>query len=365
MEFTARPVAPYLVPVPDFAPTGGPSRRLGEVHPEAVATAGARDTAPVASAPPSVTVPVTDPDGRGLDHTGAGTSPRLLELLALTEQEPELTALLPYLDDPSFAVRRSAVDVLTETVPPGTGPALAAALRDPHGDVRATAAASLRELVESLPAEPDLRESLATALTEDDPVVRSAALDVLRALRLGDAELFADALADPETAVRVEAVRALVSVDAAEPLSRAAADPSREVRVTVAKALANVTPGMLVAGTLDRLTTDPDALVRAAAFATLAVTGCPAPLAARAVAAQADAAWQVRSGAATALSAAETRVAVPVLAQALEDPNPDVRKAAVLALVRHSAVDEGARAALATATADSDADVRAYASRVL
>ncbi|WP_327137366.1 HEAT repeat domain-containing protein [Streptomyces sp. NBC_01340] len=160
-------------------------------------------------------------------------------------------------------------------------------------------------------------------------------------------------------------MRALVSVDAAEPLSRAAADPSRAVRVTVAKALANVSPGKLGEDTLDRLTTDPDALVRAAAFATLAVTGCPAPLAARAVAAQADVAWQVRSGAATALSAAVAVVAVPALVQALEDPNPDVRKAAVLALVRHSAVDEGARAALATATADSDADVRAYASRVL
>nr|WP_248296910.1 HEAT repeat domain-containing protein [Streptomyces sp. S1D4-11] len=160
-------------------------------------------------------------------------------------------------------------------------------------------------------------------------------------------------------------MRALVSVDATEPLSRAAADPSREVRVTVAKALANVTPGKLVEDTLDRLTTDPDALARAAAFATLAVTGCPASLAARAVAAQADPAWQVRSGAATALSAAEGGVAVPALARALEDPNADVRKAAVLALVRHSSIDEGARVALATATADSDADVRAYASRAL
>ncbi|MGW4979449.1 fumarate reductase/succinate dehydrogenase flavoprotein subunit [Streptomyces mirabilis] len=365
MEFTARPVAPYLVPVPDFAPTGGASRHLGEVHPEPVATAGARDAAPVASAPLSGTVPVTDPYRRGLDHTGADTSPRLLELLALTEQEPELTALLPYLDDPSPAVRRSAVAILTETVPPGTGPALAAALRDPHGDVRATAAASLRELVETLPAEPDLSAGLAAALTEDDPVVRAAALDVLRALRLGDGELFADALADPEIAVRVEAVRALVSVDAAEHLSRAAADPSREVRVTVAKALANVTPGKLVADTLDRLTTDPDALVRAAAFATLAVTGCSTSLAVRAVAAQADPAWQVRSGAATALSAAEARVAVPALTRALADPNADVRKATVLALVQHSVLDEDARAALATATADSDADVRAYASRAL
>ncbi|MFH8767748.1 GntR family transcriptional regulator [Streptomyces sp. NPDC017958] len=92
--------------------------------------------------------------------------------------------------------------------------------------------------------------------------------------------------------------------------------------------------------------------------------GCPAPLVARAVAALSDPAWQVRSGAATALSVAPADSAVPALAKALADPNPDVRKAAVLALTRHNATEQ-ARAALATATTDSDADVRAYAARGL
>ncbi|MEU9956740.1 HEAT repeat domain-containing protein [Streptomyces sp. NPDC050982] len=122
---------------------------------------------------------------------------------------------------------------------------------------------------------------------------------------------------------------------------------------------------------LDRLTEDTDALVRGAAFASLADTGCQAPSAERAVRAQADPAWQVRAGAATALSAADAEVAVPALAKILGDPNADVRKAAVLALVRHTQSGEAdtstaaARAALATATTDSDADVRAYASRTL
>ena len=48
--------------------------------------------------------------------------------------------------------------------------------------------------------------------------------------------------------------------------------------------------------------------------------------------------------------------------QGTRRPNADVRKAAVLALLRHSA-REDARAALATAVTDPDADVRAYASR--
>jgi succinate dehydrogenase/fumarate reductase flavoprotein subunit/HEAT repeat protein len=365
MEFTARPVAPYLVPVEEFTPVGGPSRRLGEVRAEDVATAGPREAAPVAGGP--VSVRATAAAGRA--GTPGTASPRLLELLELAETEPELALLQPYLADADPAVRRTAVSVLTETVPPGTGQALAGALLDPHAEVRATAAAALRELVETLPPEPALGTALTGALAAADPVVRAAALDVLRALRLGGAGVFAAALDDPDVAVRTEAVRALVSVDAVGLLARAADDPAREVRVAVAKALAavgteSVAPADrdLPAATLDRLTADGDPLVRGAAFAALAATGCPVPLAERAVAALSDPSWQVRAGAATALSVASAEAAVPALAKALADSNADVRKAAVLALTRHRTAEE-ARAALATATADSDADVRAYAAR--
>ncbi|MEU9151574.1 fumarate reductase/succinate dehydrogenase flavoprotein subunit [Streptomyces sp. NPDC048417] len=365
MEFTARPVAPYLVPVEEFAPVGGPSRHIGEVRPLDVATAGARDVPPVATGPVAAgAVRAVEPD------RAEPASPRLLELLALAEEEPELAALEPYLTDLDASVRRTAVSVLTETAPVGTGRALAGALADPDGGVRSVAAASLRELVETLPPEPALREALAGALAVADPVVRAAALDVLRALRLGDVGLFAAALSDADPAVRIEAVRALVSVDAAEALADAVADPSREVRVTVAKALGTVGAAGAVAqvdGVLDALTAlagDPDVLVRGAAYEALAGVGCPPPLAGSAVAALADPAWQVRVGAARALGAAGAAVAVPALAKSLADPNADVRKAAVLALTRHSGAEE-ARAALATATADSDADVRAYAARGL
>ncbi|MGW0191669.1 fumarate reductase/succinate dehydrogenase flavoprotein subunit, partial [Streptomyces sp. NPDC003362] len=348
MEFTARPVAPYLVPVEEYAPVGGPSRQLGEVHPEQVATAGAREVAPVAMGQESA-VPTAAVASAADADTPA--TPRLLELLALAEEEPELGALEGYLADPDPAVRRTAVSVLTETVPTGTGPALAAALTDTDAGVRAAAAASLRELVETLPAEPALRDALTTALSEADPVVRAAALDVLRALRLGDAGLFARCLPDADIAVRTEAVRALVSVDAAAELARAAAaDPSREVRVTIAKGLATVAAGgpdvarAALAGLLD----DPDALVRAAAYEALGTAGCPAPLAARAEAALADPAWQVRAGAATALGVADPGLAVPALAKALADPNADVRKAAVRSLTRHRSTEE-VRSALAGA----------------
>ncbi|MEV5281641.1 fumarate reductase/succinate dehydrogenase flavoprotein subunit [Streptomyces sp. NPDC051994] len=364
MEFTARPVAPYLVPVDGFAPAGGPSRHLGEVRPEQVATAGAREAAPVAlEQEPAVADTAAHP---GADADGP-TTPRLLELLSLAEDESDLSVLAAYLTDPEPGVRRTAVSVLTETVPPGTGPALAAALTDSDAGVRAAAAASLRELVETLPPEPALRDGLATALSVADPAVRAAALDVLRALRLGDAELFADSLSDSDIAVRIAAVRALVSVDAAAEVARAATvDPSREVRVTIAKTLATLGTGSDTAArsALAALVDDSDALVRGAAYEALGTTGCPAALATRAEAALSDLAWQVRAGAATALSAADSDLAVPALAKALTDLNADVRKAAVLALTRHRAVED-ARTALATATTDSDADVRAYATRAL
>ncbi|MEV7089847.1 hypothetical protein AB0O07_28825 [Streptomyces sp. NPDC093085] len=63
-----------------------------------------------------------------------------------------------------------------------------------------------------------------------DPVVRAGAVEVLRALRLGDAALYARTLDAPDTGVRQQTVRALISVDALPELVRAGADPSREVR---------------------------------------------------------------------------------------------------------------------------------------
>nr|WP_030758083.1 MULTISPECIES: fumarate reductase/succinate dehydrogenase flavoprotein subunit [unclassified Streptomyces] len=366
MEFTARPVEPYLVPVDGFAPAGGPSRHLGEVD-LVPATAGPREAAPAARAQ-AASVPQAAPDPRAASVPQAasvpggapGASPRILELLSLAEASPDLAALTPYLTDPDPAVRAAAVAALGETVPADAGPALAARLADTDRGVRAAAAAALRELVEVLPGGPELGAGLRAALAVPDAAVRSAALEALRALRLGDAELYAAALADADPEVRIHAVRALVSVDAVPQLAEAAADPAREVRVAVAKGLASVhTPAP---APLDPLLADPDPLVRGAALAALARTGCPDGYARTAVAALADAAWQVRAGAATGLSAAGAEAAVPALAKTLADANADVRKAAVLALLAHRDTAQ-ARTALATAVSDPDADVRAYAAR--
>ena len=78
-------------------------------------------------------------------------------------------------------------------------------------------------------------------------------------------------------------------------------------------------------------------------------------------------AWQVREGAARALSGASVEFAVLAisgLSEALVDAHLDVRKAAVLSLSRWAG-EPGARDALRRALKDSDADVRAYARRAL
>ncbi|MFD3727483.1 fumarate reductase/succinate dehydrogenase flavoprotein subunit [Streptomyces sp. NPDC058671] len=353
MEFTARPVEPYVVPVPEFAPRGGPERQLGEVTLVPVATAGPRESAPAAR-------PGTDRPGPVDSPAVAAPHPRLLRLLSLVEESPGLDALAPYLDDADPSVRAAAVTAVGEIAPAGAGPVLAERLRDEAPRVRAAASAALRELVEVLPAEPVLGKGLRDALAVPDATVRSAALDVLRALRLGDASVYAGALGDEVVEVRVQAVRGLVSVDAVAELSAAVSDPAREVRVAVARGLAAVRNR--APGPLGPLLDDPDPLVRGAALGALAGTGCPPGYAARAGVALSDPAWQVRSGAATALRAASAAVAVPALAGALADPNADVRKAAVLSLLDHRD-DPSARTALAGAADDADADVRAYAAR--
>ncbi len=358
MEFVKRPVAPYLVPVEEFT----------------VPPAGE----PVVLVPPAAPAPVAagGPAGNGRDARPAmaiGRSPRLLELQRLAETEPPVEAITPYLDDPDPKVRRAAVATLTEVAPDGVAGALAVALADGHGSVRHAAATALRELVEVLPPTREVQGALSGALASQDAQVRAAVLDVLRALRLGLPEVFRDALLDPDHRVRLQAVRGLVSHDAAGVVARAARDASREVRVAVAHGLGTI--GEPAAGdALATLVRDGDDLVRAAALESLAGIGCPPPLDALAADALHDPAWQVRAGAARGLAPAAPEIAAGPLVKALDDPHLDVRKAAVISLSDHlrsarllhgdSALSEVADA-LGRARTDPDADVRAYARRGL
>jgi succinate dehydrogenase/fumarate reductase flavoprotein subunit/HEAT repeat protein len=349
-EFVKRPVAPYLVPVPEF--DAQLAARNGSAGPVVIRATDDPAQRPSGGAPSR---PVASP---------AGTrSPRILELLQLAEATPSLAELQPYLTDPDPQVRRAAVVTLTEIVPDGAGLVLAGAAQDARGPVRHAALTGLRELAGVLPAGDPVRQALTAAAGSPDAVVRAAVLDVLRQLRAGDVATFAAALGDPDRRVRLEAVRGLVSLTEAELVAGAAADASREVRVAVAEGLGALGGGLATAA-LRQLAADVDPLVRAAAFTAAGAAGCPAPLDTLAARALRDPAWQVRVGAAQALAGAGPRLALAGLGDAAADPHADVRKAAVIGLAGRASLP-AARQILHAALDDADADVRAYARHAL
>jgi HEAT repeat protein len=155
-----------------------------------------------------------------------------------------------------------------------------------------------------------------------------------------------------------------VSVDDVAGIVAATGDESREVRIAAAAGLATLRGGAQGSRAVSALIADPDPLVRAAALAALAELGCSQDDFTAVENALQAPAWQVREGAARALSGAVAELAVPRLSDALADTHLDVRKAAVLSLTRWAG-EPAARDALGIALKDSDADVRAYARRAL
>ncbi|MGV9803525.1 fumarate reductase/succinate dehydrogenase flavoprotein subunit [Mycobacterium sp. NPDC003449] len=340
MHFVKRPVAAYFVPVPglDHLPSDQP------------------------------VTPVTPPDLHGgrapaaersrvRDDTPAQPpSPRIAAVLAM--EEPTLAELSGFLADPDAGVRRTAVATLVEHLPDGYQAALVGALGDDDAAVRQETADAVRELVEVLPGP----EAFAAGLDSPDAVVRAVAVYLLSARRVGTAAAFRAALADPDHRVRIEAVRALVSVDDDAGVGQATGDENREVRIAAANGLATLRSG---AGAVRALLTDPDPLVRAAALASMGAVGLDDGDVTTVEKALTESAWQIRQGAARALAGAGPERAVPTLSLALTDRHLDVRKAAVLTLSLWADSESAARDALTGALQDGDADVRAYARQAL
>jgi HEAT repeat protein len=287
---------------------------------------------------------------------------RILALLELAEESPTTDELTEFLTDPDPGVRRTALTVLSEAAESWDEPSavFAAALLDSDAAVRRTAVELLGELREVLVIGERFTRALQEASRSEDADVRAAAVGALWRHRLCSTEELASLLPDPLEAVRCEVVLGLVSLDALDALGEAAADPAPAVRLAVARGLGSVGDPRGTT-TLTALAEDTDVLVRAAALSAMAHTGCAEQAAAVATAALADPAWQVRQGAAVALSVTDPQEAVAPLIAATRDTNLDVRKAAVKALGSRLPGRAEVRAALEAALDDADADVRAFA----
>ena len=250
MEFLKRPVAPYFVPVPEL--DGLPS---GETEPIPV------EQPPLVGGQP----PASDRSRVTAATPGQPPSPRIAAVLTL--ENPTRDDLAEYLTDADPGVRRTAVDVLTEHLCDGYGPVLLAALGDDDGGVRRVASDGVRELVEVLPGP----AGAAVHAQSPDPVVRGAVIYLLSTRTAGSAQLYRRAIADSDHRVRIEAVRALVSVDDADGVAIARTDDNREVRIAVANGLGTLRAGVAI---VRALVDDPDPLVRAAALSALGDLGC-------------------------------------------------------------------------------------------
>ncbi len=117
-------------------------------------------------------------------------------------------------------------------------------------------------IVEVLALESPTVADLSAILGDPDPGVRRTSVSTLvEHLPDGYAGALLGALGDGDHRVRIEAVRALVSVDDADGVAAAAGDDNREVRIAAANGLSTLRAGV---DAVRRLVGDSDPLVRAA-----------------------------------------------------------------------------------------------------
>jgi HEAT repeat protein len=267
----------------------------------------------------------------------------------------DIVAVLQH--DPDPALRAEAARVLAGWGGEDVVRALANALRDEPA-VRTAAASSLAELKDARAA-----SGLIPFAADDDEFVCASALRGLKELRLPDAAAPAlAALSRQDAAVRREAIGVLGWLKHAAALPQlarvAVEDPDAEVRRAAAGALGLAAPESEAAlRSLRTALRDPAWAVREEAATTLAKFHDAEGVIATALrAAMADEYWQVRLRAARSLGRLRDERAVSLLIDALFHPAGNLRREAAIAL--GDIGDPVAGVALEAAGADPDPEVR-------
>ena len=225
MVFLKRPVAPYFVLGPGARrpAADGPDRAAG-----AAAPAGRRASAGHRPAPES-------PRPQQRSNRRPRVSPR--SLLSKSRRPTSCVHTWP-IPTPGCGEPRWPRSPSTPRT--ATAPHCSPRWTTPTPSVRRTSADGIRELVEVLPGcrgRPRAPEIRATRW------FAAAAVYLLAARRAGDSGQYRGALTDPDHRVRIEAVRALVSVDDVDGVVAATGDENREVRIAAAAGLATLGGG--------------------------------------------------------------------------------------------------------------------------
>ena len=294
-------------------------------------------------------------------------------LVALDDPDPELrmrsAVALERLGVTARAVRmieeddrpEQAREILTKFSIAGARELLAEQLVHPSARVRLATIAAIRRT-----GRRDLeRELTDVARTDDDPMLRAAAFDTLRALGYrGAVESARAGLADSHEAVRAEALHCLGDLgdpSVAAELEGSTADADPGVRAAAARALGRIL-GARATPTLTRLLTDPAPAVRAAAADAAAEAKLDGLLPALEPL-LADGDDRVRVAGARALGALGGPGAVEPLVRGLDGASPTLRDAITGAVARLD--PDAARRLLAGRLEDPDPMERAAAIRAL
>jgi HEAT repeat protein len=277
---------------------------------------------------------------------------RLNALRALPKDPESLPALLEAASDPSPDIARVALRRLAESGDKSAAAPLRSRLLDVGPDLTADFAATLASLGDTEASEvalralaggsPHRRIDAATALVtladpEQAPALRAGLADSLAAVRRrvlealarvgssGDATACARLLADEDASVRTAAVEAVAKLDPtqAPALERLVDDHAPQVRRALARRL-----GLLGEASAELLLADRHRSVREAAIA----ASRPAQVRTLTRLLEEDPVIEVRMAAARRLAEMEVEAGRRALVDALADPSPMVRSAALSSL---------------------------------
>jgi HEAT repeat protein/beta-lactamase regulating signal transducer with metallopeptidase domain len=321
---------------------------------------------------------------------------RLMAAHALGDiEDPRGVApLAAAIDDPDREIRLVVIQALGDIESPDAVDALSSALRDDDADIREYAAWALGEIQDSraVPALADVLTSdseasvrlkaawalgeiehangvdaLARALDDQDPEVRQMAVWALGAIEDSrGVEPLIGVLSDPDVETRLMAIHALGQIESAQavdPLIAALSDSDSRVREAAIWALGAIEDPRAAPG-LTAALRDSDVKVRryaAAALGDLGLDSAPPGL----ISALRDEDLEVRRYAVRALGEIEDPAAVPGLAELFRssDADADTRRAVVWAL--RDIEDPAAYQLLVEALNDDDPEIRRAAARAL